>query len=743
MSTQHDLQIVSYMVASELFDQGKTLYDCFTPLIETIMQQNNSKTLVTFNEIERRLRNTFFLSVPKATLKRLLDSMQQHGIIVKRSATQYSLSDNQENSQEKTSLITEIEDFFDEFKRYLSQSNPDITIEELKQGCCRWVYLHSIEISSFIGNGKLNFPSSIGKNKNLNKEWEYSDELVDFLIKIRDDKRTLFLAFIKIYNGAVQASLLNYSPQQIGAIDSHESVFSKIILDTNFLFRLLNLQTEYDLSSATETISNIKNSKVTFYILDKTLEEMQRSIKAFLKELEPYTVHTGCILRNRTIRVSGFLSALQRGITRSQFFELTDVDILKVKISSIVGEVNFVSNQNIYISNEEIESLISYKKKDGYGREQAEHDLSLIHYCISLRGSKNLSFKNTTCWILTNDERLAYWNSVNSPGCQECITEIQLSNLYWLQKKRSINEGLMQTIMSLANGNALTIHGATKFASKIDTYIQTHNAEDKAMETIALLLGGETLSANDIKELNEEEFLLDDLVAKAIEDSDKKNKAIEEERQAHIEQAKLLNEYSEKAGISERQIDLLKQKINLGYELQQLGDQKQHENALLKQLNDIRVYRDRHKKIACRIVSLLTILTLALFVVVAYKWVIPLVNINGLLQKYFTIDANTRGILELLCGILLPVVAGLILYLFSGVLFGHIYTPKEMFGTIESKILEIMVNTYMNKNGIDKRACDNTLDKDIASAKAELFNLEEEIEQLKRRLEQIDNDLAA
>ena len=772
MNTKQDLQITSYTVAAELFDKGKTIYDCFFPLVRTVMLQGVNGQAVSLISLQQKMNEIFRVSVPKPTLKRLLDTMIKNGRIVRTKTGMFCLKTSKDyNETYETEITVEAEDFFCEFQRYLESFEISLSLEEIKEKCCHWVYMHSIDVSSLIGQGELRIKGKEKASEVLEGEWKYSVKLADFLIQLADNGSSLFESFKKIYNGAVQASLLNFQPQQIGVIDSCNVKFNKIVLDSNFLFRLLNLQTDYDAMSAAETISNLSKYGAKYYVLENTLEEMQRSIKAFLRDIDPYTVHTAWVLRNKSIRVSGFLDAFRRGVTRKDFFELTNIGNLKKKISGIIT-VEFVDDysEEQAVDESEIESLIAIKKRDGrdgYGKEQACHDLSLIRFCRDLRRDKKQELKDVTCWVLTNDEKLEYWNREKSIGFQECITEIQLSNLIWLQKKRPINAGLMQTVIALANGNALTVHGATAFAQRICSYAEKHK-EDKAVDTIALLLGSESLTADDIRRANDEESVFEELIKIKLEEYEvRKDKEIRERtvlqeenarlqeisernrqmQDEHLQRVQIIEEekkeaeidrdnYKEEAMIQKTRADTLE--ISAKEEqLKYLNKELQRKEDEYNRLSRVEAYRKESERRAVRITSIVLVLLATIVFIAVYKWIWP--TVRPYLDRFIALPDGYRELLELVA----PIVLFALVYLLTGIIFGVTCTPSNIFSAVKKEIHGLMVHRCMDKEGIARRDEAAQLDADIVENRKEYSRLQQEFKKCQHELDEMKSKYAA
>lgn len=439
MTKEDNLQLLSYLVAAEVFNQGKNIYECFLPIAESALLCNIGNK-ISISTLQHSLKDIFKIEVPKSTLHMLLNILKEQNKITIDSKNRIKINKEGLSAdfwEERSSREIEIDNFFLEFNKYLVESGINLTLTQIKYSCCKWLYFHSIELASFIACGKIN------KNEIESDEtdWEYSSHLVDFLMDIQSKKSEYFKTFLLLYNGAVQSSLLNFETKQIDNVCESNIKLSNIILDTNVILRMLNLQSEFDCSITSETLSMLKLNNAHFFILNQTIEEVRNSIKSFLNETQPYISYTGKYFKNSKIRMTGFLEATKRGVTRTEFLQNANKKTLEENISKLLDKnVTFINDfDEEKIKNHQICNLIAAKNRDTYGEKQALHDLCLIEYCREKRNYSIESIADVDSWVLTNDEKLTYWNQYNNNDYQECLTEIQLSNLAWIQRVKDTN----------------------------------------------------------------------------------------------------------------------------------------------------------------------------------------------------------------------------------------------------------------------------------------------------------------
>lgn len=561
--TYNDIKLCAFVVASNIYENGMNIYQSFIPLLETALDTIDSSKGITFLTFQNIVNDLYKVSIPKATLQRLLEELCRDGKI-RYGKNQVIYATQNSNSivlQEQRRKSQEISDLFLSFREYMLRNNKEISYEEAKNEICKYIFTHCYDLIDFIGGIKK--PSYADEEKG-----EIICGLCDFLFECREKCTAQYKAFLNLYNGAVQSTLLNFNPDKIDSIQDDGLNLSKIVLDTNFVMRLLDIQTENEYVMALETYETLLALGVQFVILKNTLQEIMNSIKSFLNEGQPYVTDTRQYYQNIKLRSSGILSAIQRGKSRNELLQYTYYNKLKTAIESnftIIIEEQYAIPTFLQ---EEVSCLITFKNRDGYAQPQAKHDLLLISYCKSLRDTDIESFKEAKCWVLTNDIKLTYWNQQNCDNIQECITETQISNLLWLLARKYDNLGLANTMIAIANNELLDQKTFFKFAYQMRKYKEIVKDNPEKIDRLSLVFACDSLTEEDIRKISTDPQEIDRIIFEKSE--------IIQENQKNVELS-LSQNITEKL-----MLDHKLQLTNLTLDISNL------ENEILKTHNEVR-----------------------------------------------------------------------------------------------------------------------------------------------------------
>lgn len=78
------------------------------------------------------------------------------------------------------------------------------------------------------------------------------------MFKHKQTNKNEYETILHLAMGAIRTSLLNLNPDKIMSLGSNKIILEKVILDTNYLLRLLNLQGKLDCQIAKETFEMLK-----------------------------------------------------------------------------------------------------------------------------------------------------------------------------------------------------------------------------------------------------------------------------------------------------------------------------------------------------------------------------------------------------------------------------------------------------------------------------------------------------
>lgn len=508
----NNTQLCSYIFASDSFDKAKNIFYGFLPLIEAAIKECGYQKPISFLNLQQTINDIYGVNIPKATVRRLLEVLEEERKIKfekkKRIIVdEAKLDDNFWKDREFHEK--EINDLFLSFREFLLKRNIKVTYEKAKESICKYIFTHCFELADFIGGFK--------KLIHIESEKElYIYELCDFLFECREKHTDNYTAIVKLYKGAVQSTLLNFNPDKIQLFQDDNLLVEQIILDTNFVMRILDIQTENECIMAQETFQTLKKIGVKFTIFPQTIEEIVNSIKSYLSDSEPYNYHTGNYYRNKKIKMSGIIAAVQRGKSRSELLYLSKYSTLKEKLVNDLDIETIEVDESINLSKFDIESLIHTKDREGYGLKQARHDLTLIAYCRDKRDRSVNNFVEAKWWVLTNDVKLTYWNQKNCSNVQECITEAQLSNLLWLKSKKEENSGLANTMVAIANSEIIDQQTLFQFINRVQSFKLGHRNDKPMIDKISLVFASDSITTKDLLRYNNEESEIEQLINEKI-----------------------------------------------------------------------------------------------------------------------------------------------------------------------------------------------------------------------------------
>lgn len=503
--------LCAYLYVQDAYNRSKNLFDGFTVLIESVLAKYSVKD-VKFLALHQDINDAFHLKMPKATLINLLERLERKKVIFRprgKNYIQIQVDMLQGQFQENTDKQMELSELFLGFRQALLDQGKEIPIETIKRQVCAFIYAHCSDFAAFIDRG-------VRPQLEPEEDETLAIQLCDFLLDCRHCNQPYYQSFLRLYNGAVQTSLLNLGLDKVQELQGRRMNIDQVILDTNFLMRVLDIQAEWDGQMALETLNMLQTQGIKAVALSQTLEEIGSSIRFFLKEEEPYTHHTSVYYRNQTMRMGGLLSARQRGITRTELLDLSTYDTL-FRVLTKNHHIEIIEDEDRYdekikADKVTINDLISFKNSSSYGERPAIHDLRLIHFCRGNRPKRVGKFSEARVWVLTNDIKLTYWNQKNSDTVQECITEGQLANLMWLQSPDKDNNGLESTIITLSIKNALDLSHIKEFARNAQEFQEKNTKRAEELDKISLVYAGDSITTEDVQRVVCKEQTFDQLV---------------------------------------------------------------------------------------------------------------------------------------------------------------------------------------------------------------------------------------
>lgn len=445
--------------------------------------------------------------------------------------------------------------------------------------------------------------------------------------------------------------------------------------------------------------------------------------------------------------MTGFLEASKRGVDRTELYNKSKKDTLKKSIAELIN-VTFIDDfDDSQIDNSDIESLVLSKNRENYGEKQARHDLSLIAYCRKKRKKNIKSVVDIEWWVITNDERLTYWNQKNNSEYQECLTEIQLSNITWIQKKKTDNVSLMQTIVSLSSSVAISSKEIEVLVQKVHTYNEKYKNDTETLDKISLVFASNMLKASDIKKINADddafEQILEEKVLKIQMEQYEQMDEYEKVKEHDSELLKKNNILTDKINHLTIQLNIEKSRNKIEKYKRDIYEAEKEKKDCLEKIDiyeKLINFKKEHEISTSRYVvaifSIITIFPIAIFILLYMKILRP--YLMDLLKK---VNTTSDFIQNIICTWAIPLVFIPIYYCIIIIICGRPLSPKELFNFFKHKILKNRTKRYMKKNKIPFSYQIDNIEQKLSEINFEIKEIDRNINELENNILNIENEI--
>lgn len=586
------LNIISYAVVSAKFEASKSLLDSFLPLVEHALLCIDANYVEEI-KINDSYEDMYGYRIHSAILSQLLKSLQHQGkierlkgesiqIYKEKLRTYESKSQYEKNLRE---LISDINIFF---KRKGYEAKKD----DISKSVIDFLRKNAVDFNAFI-NYNTDF-DDYSEDNSLQKE------LIEFFIEERRNN-TKHYEFIKeIYTGIVLSSII-VSGEETASTFDETFYIENVLLDSNYIFRLLDLQTSLEFQAARDTYEALKDSGCKFWVCRETLKQIAETIRAILSNCNE---NTNAVLRlYGEDRFTGLASAcIRRSLTAAKLEEII-YGIEEVLIKDFSVNIIDENQYNIDCVNKNSEHFksLSEKKPDSsdFG---ILHDLLLIHVVAHSRPKALYKTDQAKWWVLTDDNKLTRWNAKNAgTAVPECITEAQLATVMWLcNPKTSSLDGLFNTIVALRSQGLAGNHEYNKISAEIERQRKRVSTDPTKLKKLPLVFSYRLLSLSDMLEedCNVADARVDQLLEEAEERDSAREKLIEEKDKSLAEQLEKAEVLS--AQVSDTKSLLSKTKEQLIESLKsRIGDKQKQIDANDASINKYEtaiLKREKHAK---------------------------------------------------------------------------------------------------------------------------------------------------
>ena len=599
--------------------------DIFIPLVKRALSYMNSKGIhkgKSILEIKNVTDELYGLDFPVPALKKILDAICAE--VNDEDKTRFVLN--------KDLSFSVNEYTFDEFDEILEEQEQDIEeLEKLFEQFCKNSDLeinNSESIFKFIEKNKFNLSKYISHSQENNGEdFTAEAQFIDFFKRIPQ----VYEKIKNIYLGSIISGYIEYTPDE-----AKREV--KLLLDTNFIVGLLDLNTPESTHTCRTLIKIAKQQGFKVMVLIDTINETTNLLekkaeyfdKSFLqKKVNTEDVYNACERRN---------------LSKADLERIADnvEDSLKEFGISTIPYTEKLKNEAKFT--DDYKKLLEFRST----KIAALHDAMAVLFIRKERKNKRIKdFDKVNAWFVNNTATLEGENFHLREGFQpETIKADDLLNILWLSNPQITNsiDGEDLAEIGLTSTIALTLSQnlpKAKILRELDDNIHKYAEEkisDEDIVRVATRITNKQLkdieSLNLLAEQNKEEFI------KRLEDEARKQKEIEESRIKNLEKVfnnlslrtdnleKSKKEYDEKS----KSIDsIIAEKISEADKLKnQLFDEKNETRRIKREAwIDNEVKKWRRKSWVLFFISLVIFVCIGIFLLYQSNW-----DIDGAIQRF-------------------------------------------------------------------------------------------------------------
>ena len=278
-----------------------------------------------------------------------------------------------------------------------------------------------------------------------------------------------------------------------------------LLLDTNFIISLLDLNTPESTRTCSKLLEICKKSGYSFLILPETKDEIQSLLEFKSRSLDKVA------LQKNVNKEDVFCACERRGLNSADLMRISDnIDEALTKFNVRILPNSTTLKNKARFSNE-YQVLKTYRNND----KAALHDAMAILYVREKRGGRAVkSFEKVNCWFVNNSithdfEHSAIENIISGNSSEnqpEIIKADDLLNILWLSAP-SIRSEVSSDEMVDIGLTTLVAHTLNKALPKariireLDENIQKYKSEDLTDRDVYLL--SVRIANNQVKNIEE------------------------------------------------------------------------------------------------------------------------------------------------------------------------------------------------------------------------------------------------
>ena len=469
---------VTYSVLAHIKNSGQLAdgpLDIFIPLVKKSLHYLNSEKEQykgeNISEIRTVIEEQYGIDFPLPVLKSILQKLAKEINTEKEKIfnlyqdgafwiKDYIFDDYDEQLKESKRKVQELQNAFKNFCRINN-------VNEIERSCIiKFIEKNRISISRYL---TLSSPFN-GENFTIAALFvEYFKNIPNFYKQIRD-----------LYLGSTLICALDYE-------FSETKTEVTLLLDTNFVVSLLDLDTPESTHTCEKLLEVCKKIGYKFQILPETIDEIKSLIRFKSDSLDK-------VVLSKFVNRDIFNACERRKLSKVDLDRICDnlEETLEKNNIIIIANTDSLKNKARFSSEYKF-----FKPPYRNSEKAALHDAMAIIYVKEKRGKRVKEFEKVNCWFVNNsitDDGGAdtIIDSTNNHYQPEIIRADNLLNILWLSNP-SINTSLANSElvdMGLTSLVAFTLNESlpkTRIIKELDDNIQKYKSQDITDRDVYLL----------------------------------------------------------------------------------------------------------------------------------------------------------------------------------------------------------------------------------------------------------------
>jgi hypothetical protein len=553
-------KLSNYIVLKSFNDNGRSLLDCLMPFIEYAIAENKNE-YINVDELKELIKRECLIDIPLVTIVTLLRRLKKDNKITEyerwtiiRRVDNYILSSN--------SYDEKLRDFSRDIKQFISHCKSFCLFTDSDDEISNKLY----DFINFYQHNINTQEGKIIKEEALTNDYK---KLAEFIENISINNKDDYTTFKNIFYGFILAQFITKG----GNIDKKNINNITIYIDTDFLLRVLDMQSPYFTLTSNELLILLHNYDFTIIVLPEIIDEVRNvlcyNLSKFINEGDKLRELYGSKIGNLDGVIGAFF---RRNMNVSQIDEYIskveeEVKILNINISP--SEIPSI----IEIREKDINKIIEYKLKSNRIdyivndhekelaieniKEKSLLDAKLINFIRYKRRKTIYRFQDTRYLLLSCDNAIckvsnSYHDHNNTIA--ECFNEESLTNILFISNPTQIGEMPIKILLSLINSSKyLNYDILCQFHIGVRKYID-QNPDDQ--QYLASVFRNQKLFSelNGCYDLGNDESASDTDFIKLLFDNAKNEAEEEKNKSDNIaeENKKLKNEIDELKKLTEK-----------------------------------------------------------------------------------------------------------------------------------------------------------------------------------------------